>query len=204
MIARNLKVGKTTVIRKIFFPALLLSLAIGCSRGESDENLTVEKDTARTQEEEVPGPPVQTEEWGNAPDFTLPKLGGGDFTFSSLRGKVIILDFWATWCPPCQREIPGFVRLYEKYRAQGLEIVGVCLDRNPEAVVTPFAEKMKLNYILVFGNRSVTEKYGGIRGIPTTFIIDRRGNIVKKHVGFASQAVFEKEIKKLLEEVPKK
>ena len=141
---------------------------------------------------------VPTQQWGNAPDFTLPKFKGGQFTLSSLKGKVIILDFWATWCGPCRMEIPGFVELYAKYKAKGLEIVGVALDKGGELAVGPFAKQYGINYTIVFGDRKITQKYGGIPGIPTTFIIDREGNLAGRHVGYASQEAFEEIIKKLL------
>lgn len=200
----NLARAKSTIVRGAICSVFLLGLAVGCSREGPDKGPNEEKESVRTQEEKASTAPVSIEGWGNAPDFTLLKFGGGNFTLSSLKGKMIILNFWATWCGPCRMEVPGFVRFYEKYRDRGLEIVGVSLDRNRGVAVGPFAKKMKINYILVFGNRKVTEKYGGIRGIPTSFIIDRRGNIVKKHVGFVSESILEKEIKELLEEAAEK
>ena len=172
---------------KILVSFLIVFLTLtGCSGGA--ESTSVQKNT-----------PKDKKGWGNAPDFTLSKLGGGEFTLSALKGKVIILDFWATRCPPCRREIPDFIHLYKKYKDKGLEIVGVVLDKDKEASVGPFAKKMGINYTTVFGNREVTNKYKGIRYIPTTFIIDRNGNIAKKHVGFVKKEVFEAEIKELLE-----
>ncbi len=93
-------------------------------------------------------------------------------------------------------EIPNFVELYKKYKGKGLEIIGICLDS--EAMVKPFAKEVGINYTLVLGNREVAQKYGGIRYIPTTFIIDKQGNITKKHIGYTSKETFEEEIKKLL------
>jgi len=154
---------------------LIIVLAAGCSKKPAS-------DTAQ--------------KFGDAPNFTLPKLGGGDFTLSSFKGKVIILDFWKIECPPCRMEIPGFIELYSRYKDQGLEIVGVCLDR--ESAVKSFAKREGMNYTLVFADRTVGQQYGGIRFVPTTFIIDRDGNIAKKHVGYVSKEAFEKEIKELL------
>ena len=165
----------------IFLFFFILNTLIGCSSSETPHPISSFK---------------EEKEWGNAPDFTLSQLENGEFILSSLKGKVIILDFWATRCPPCRKEIPGFVELYKKYKDKGLEIVGVCLEG--KATIKPFAEKMGMNYILVFADQKISHKYGGIRYIPTTFIIDQQGDIAKKHVGYVSKEVFEEEIKKML------
>jgi len=138
-------------------------------------------------------------EWGNAPDFTLPKLDGNSLTLSDFKGKVIILNFWATWCPPCRREIPDFVELYENYKDKGLLIIGVNLDGGDRSSVKQFSEKYKINYPVVLGNVNVTEDYGGIRAIPTTFIIDREGDIREKYIGYQPGTTFEDQAKRLLE-----
>ena len=147
---------------------------------------------------------VTEKEWGNAPDFTLPDLDGNSVTLSDFRGKVIILNFWATWCPPCRMEIPDFIELYENYKDEGLLIIGVNLDRGATRSVKEFSEKYKINYPVVLGNVNVTQDYGGIRAIPTTFVIDRKGNIKEKYVGYQPRATFEKAVKRLLEEVSEK
>ena len=133
-----------------------------------------------------------------APDFTLPDLNGKAFSLSELEGKVVILDFWATWCPPCVMEIPHFIDLYKEYKGQGLEVVGVSLDRGGVKVVKSFVEKNEMTYPVVIGNQKVAEDYGGIRGIPTTFVINRQGYIVKKFVGYRDKKVFESIIQQLL------
>ncbi len=139
------------------------------------------------------------EEWKDAPDFTLPDLEGNSLTLSDFKGRVIILNFWATWCPPCRKEIPDFIELYEKYKDEGLLIIGVSLDRGDSRTVKQFSKNYKINYPIVLGNVNVTQDYGGIRGIPTTFVIDRKGNIKKKYVGYRSRAIFEEAVKRLLE-----
>ena len=133
-----------------------------------------------------------------APNFVLKNLHGKTVKLSDFQGKVIILDFWATWCPPCQAEIPHFVELQKDYGEKGLQIIGISLDRGRLKVVKSFARKYKINYPVLLGNIEVTQKYGGIRGIPTTFIIDQKGRIVKKFVGYRDKKIFESEIKKLL------
>ena len=133
-----------------------------------------------------------------APDFTLPDLNGKMVSLKDFRGKVIILDFWATWCPPCRQEIPLFVDLYSQYKEKGFEIIGIALDQEGEKVVKPFSQNYNIKYPILIGGEEVSEVYGGIRGIPTTFVIDRKGNIVKKYVGFTEKEVFEEDIKALL------
>ena len=135
----------------------------------------------------------------SAPDFVLPTLEGKSLRLFDFEGKVIILDFWATHCPPCLREIPDFIKLYNKYNDKGLVIIGVSLDRGNIKGLKRFCQDKGVNYPIVIGNYEVTESYGGIRYIPTTFIIDKDKSIVKKFVGYTSIDVFEREIGKLLE-----
>jgi len=136
-----------------------------------------------------------------APDFNLKTLDGKSLQLSALKGKVVLLDFWATWCPPCREEIPHFKELYDQYRGKGLEIIGVALDDGGEKDVAPFARKNQINYPLsVTGAQELGQRYGGIRGIPTTFLIDKQGRIAKKYIGGQSKEVFETEIQALLKE----
>ena len=134
-----------------------------------------------------------------APDFSLKSLAGTTARLSDYRGKIVILDFWATWCPPCRKEIPDFVQLQKDYGARGVQMLGISLDRGKKTVLKPFAEKYKINYPILIGDGRVDQAYGGITGIPTTFIIDRQGRIVKKYVGYRPKSVFEAAIKNLLE-----
>jgi len=122
-----------------------------------------------------------------APPFSLKKSDGETITLSSLRGKVVILNFWATWCGPCRAEIPGFVEVYQQYKLKGLEIVGVALDSDGWKAVTPFVEKYDIKYTVVMGDEETIQRYGGINAIPTTVIIDRKGDIVARHVGYMSK-----------------
>ncbi|HUE90067.1 MAG TPA: TlpA disulfide reductase family protein [Vicinamibacterales bacterium] len=132
-------------------------------------------------------------------DFTMPDLNGKDVSLSSFKGKVILLNFWATWCGPCKAEIPGFVELQNQYGKDGLVIVGYSVDDDaPKAQA--FADQFKMNYpvLLGLGREDVQDAYGPIWGIPASFIISRDGRVCQKHLGIAPKAVFEKEIKALL------
>lgn len=133
-----------------------------------------------------------------APEFSLKDMNGEERKLSDFRNKAVIITFWATWCPPCRAEIPHFKSLYEEYKEKGLEVVGIALDQGGVKDVKPFAEKNKITYPILLANQKVVEDYGGIRGIPTTFVIDRKGNIIEKFIGYRDKEVFEAAIKKLL------
>jgi cytochrome c biogenesis protein CcmG, thiol:disulfide interchange protein DsbE len=132
-------------------------------------------------------------------DFTMKDLEGKDVALSSYKGKVILLNFWATWCGPCKAEIPGFVELQDQYGKDGLMVVGYSVDDEaPKA--RAFANEYKMNYpvLLGLGREDVQEAYGPIWGIPASFIISRDGRVCQKHLGIAPKAVFEKQVKALL------
>lgn len=135
-----------------------------------------------------------------APAWNLQDINGKQVKLSDFKGKVVILDFWATWCPPCRAEIPGFVELQKEYGSKGLVVVGVSLDDNPE-VVASFAKAKGINYPIVMGTQEVAQAYGGIEAIPTTFVIDTNGNVVAQHQGYTDKAEFEAEITGLLPKV---
>jgi peroxiredoxin len=131
----------------------------------------------------------------SAPDFTLKDIKGKNVKLSSFKGKVIILDFWATWCPPCRAEIPSFVELQKQYQKKGLSIIGVALDDNEK--VKKFARDYSINYTLVIGSEKVQIQYGGVTAIPTTFVIGKDFRIKKQYVGLIEKEAFEKDILEL-------
>jgi len=132
-----------------------------------------------------------------APAFSLTDINGNSLKLSDFQGKVVMLDFWATWCGPCRIEIPGFVELQKRYAAQGFTIIGISED-NTAQPVEEFYKEFQMNYPVALGNERLEELYGGMQGLPTTFIIGRDGRIYAKHVGATDPEVFETEIKELL------
>ncbi len=136
-----------------------------------------------------------------APHFALTSLEGQSVNLNDYRGKVVLLDFWATWCGPCRIEIPGFIALEKKYYDQGLRIIGVSEDDGP-APVRQFYKQFNMDYPVVMSDNKIGELYGGILGLPTSFLIGRDGRIYAKHVGATDVSVFEAEIKELLTASP--
>ena len=132
-----------------------------------------------------------------APDFTLTELNGQKLSLADYKGKVVLLDFWATWCGPCRIEIPGFVQLQNKYRDQGFTVIGVSMDDGPEPV-KEFYQEFRMNYPVALTDHKVDQLYGGVIGLPTTFVIGRDGRIYARHPGAEPASVFEDEIKTLL------
>ena len=130
------------------------------------------------------------------PDFTVADLEGRPIASADWRGKVTIVNFWATWCLPCQQEIPDFVALQEKYREQ-LQIVGFSMDEGSADEVRRFVEERKINYRVAMAGSDLDVRFGGIMGLPTTFVVDPQGRIVQKHVGLISPTVYEQEVRAL-------
>jgi peroxiredoxin len=135
-----------------------------------------------------------------APDFALEDLNGRVYRLGDLRGRVVVLNFFATWCGPCRQEIPDFVRLHQTFKEKGLEIIGVSLDFEADAVLRRFIQQYGISYPIVLGTRKVVLDYGGIEGIPTTVVIDQHGAISDYFVGFRPGHLIEASVTKLLEQ----
>lgn len=132
-----------------------------------------------------------------APDFSLPDLSGQQIRLSTYRGKVVLLDFWATWCVPCREEIPHFIELQRRYAGQGLQIVGISMDDSADPVRDYYA-RFGMNYPVLMGNAKIGELYGGVLGLPIAFVVGRDGRIYAKHTGATDTSTLEREILPLL------
>jgi thiol-disulfide isomerase/thioredoxin len=143
----------------------------------------------------------------NEPEVTFKDLQGKDVPLASLKGKVVVVNFWATWCEPCQVEIPWMIGFQQKYADKGFTLLGVAMDEEGKSAVEPFVQKsqfdvdgkkLTMNYPIVLGNDDLAAKFGGLLGLPTSIVISRDGKVVKRYIGLASQDDLDKEIKSLL------
>jgi peroxiredoxin len=133
-----------------------------------------------------------------APDFTLNDAKSARAKLSDYKGKVVLLNFWATWCGPCKVEVPWFVEFEKEYQDRGFAVLGISMDDGGLQVVKPFMAEHKVNYRVAIGTDQVARLYGGVDSLPTTFIIDREGRIASAHIGLASKSNYESEILHLL------
>ncbi len=134
-----------------------------------------------------------------APDFVLNDSAGAPIHLSAFKGKVVLLDFWATWCTGCKVEIPWYVEFQDKYKSDGLSAVGVSMDDDGWKSVKPFLAEHTMNYPVVIGNRNMANQFG-LTNMPLTLLIDRQGKIADSHAGMVDKNAFEKEIRTLLQE----
>jgi len=204
MTAAKAGIVSTAVIFSLFISA-------GWGEGKIPKNQTAKPATAAATKKETKNPkkkkpakpakstkPTKTADiiWGDSPDFSSKTLDDADFTLSSLKGKVILLNFWATWCPYCKREIPDFIQMTKDFKENGLEIVGIAFERDSTGI-KEFVKERGINYEIVMGDNQIAQQYG-ISGIPATFIIDKNGNLVKKYIGTVRKEILEDEVKKLI------
>lgn len=143
----------------------------------------------------------------NEPDVTFKDLQGKDMALASLKGKVVVVNFWATWCDPCRTEIPWLIRLQKTYESKGFTFLGVAMDEEGKSVVDPFVQsthfdvggqQLTMNYPIVLGNDEIADKFGGMLGLPTSIVISRDAKVVKRYIGLVNEADLEKQIKDLL------
>jgi len=133
------------------------------------------------------------------PDFTLKDSTGATVKLSDYKGKVVLLNFWATWCGPCKIEIPWFMDFQKSYKDRDFAVLGVSMDEDGWESVKPYIEEHKINYRVVVGNDQVSQLFGSIDSLPTTLVIDREGRIASMHIGLVAKNTYQKEIEQLLE-----
>jgi peroxiredoxin len=135
-----------------------------------------------------------------APEFALKDAEGKTVHLADYKGKVVLLDFWATWCAPCKIEIPWFMEFEQQLKDRGFAVVGVSMDEDGWSVVKPYLQEMKINYRILMGNEQVGAIYGGVDSLPTTFLIDRQGKIASVHIGLdRGKEDFKNDIVRLLD-----
>jgi thiol-disulfide isomerase/thioredoxin len=132
-----------------------------------------------------------------APDFKLTTLDGKPLTLADVRGKVVFLNFWATWCGPCRAEVPDLVDLQERYKGR-LQVIGLNVDDDDAGEIQKYVQEMGINYPVAMTSNELRVQYGGIPALPTSFVLDTEGRVVQKHVGLWNEAVYETEIRALL------
>jgi cytochrome c biogenesis protein CcmG/thiol:disulfide interchange protein DsbE len=160
---------------RLLLAVLLVAILAGCGKSDRGQGLT-----------------------GGAPDFTLPAVDGSMVSMSDYRGKVVLVDFWATWCPPCQEMIPVLSKLNKRYSDKGLVILGVSLDRDGLEVLGSFVHENMIPYKVIMGDTRIGNAFGGVSTIPTLYIVDRDGRLVRKLTGYHSFGQLEEQVKRYL------
>lgn len=178
---------------------LIALVGLSCSSDQSSKKETNPKPTEPAQHlDPYSAPLYPAQNKATAEDFSVQLVNGEQFRLSDQKGKVVLLNIWATWCAPCLEETPELVDLYVEYRDQGLEILGVSIDEQGRSVVDPFIEKYEVNYPIVIDDGTIMDKYGPTMGIPTTYIIGKEGDLEYFAVGAVTIKELEPRIQKLL------
>ncbi len=173
----NLRARSVAPAASVWMMVLALALS-GCS-AERQSNTAEGRLSSEPEERLDPfsSPLYAAQKVAPAEDFAAPLLNGENFQLSDQKGKVILFNIWATWCAPCHQETPEFVQLYNTYKEKGLVVLGVSIDEQGRSVVDPFVEKYEVNYPIIIDDGSIMEKYGPTMGIPTSYIIDKKGHL---------------------------
>ncbi|MBV8072113.1 MAG: TlpA family protein disulfide reductase [Acidobacteriaceae bacterium] len=177
-------------MRRLTLPAAIVLIAIGIFSFDSCTGSKSKAAGEASKAAEAARKP--------APNFTLRDENGAAVSLADYKGKVVLLNFWATWCGPCQIEIPWFEQFEQQYKSQGFAVLGVSMDDDGWQAVKPFVVTHKVNYRILLGNDSIGQLYGGLDALPTSFIIDREGRLAYTHVGLAGKNEYLSEIQSLL------
>ena len=137
-----------------------------------------------------------------APEFVLKDVNGATVRLSDYRGRVVLLNFWATWCGPCKLEVPWFIEFEQANKDRGFAVIGISMDEDGWAEVKPFLAEYNVNYRTVLGNDIIAQLYGGVEALPTSFLIDRDGRVASVHQGLISKSIYQNEIQELLSAQP--
>ena len=190
---KNNKINKS----KLFFSVSTLLMAVLFLNCTSEKANSSDKKPA-AQKVDYTASTTQTDNYVAAPDFALENLDGDVVRLSDYKGKVVFLNFWATWCPPCRAEIPYFIELVDQYGEDGFIVLGVDLDPRDFSKVPGFVAQQGINYPVLYDTKRVSGMYGGIQSIPTTFVINRDGKVVEQIIGSRPKQVFESIVKNWL------
>ena len=172
---------RSIAVLVVFILAGVSIFLFACSRAEDVRSEAVEQTQA-------------------TPDFSLLDINGTTVKLSDFKGKVVVLNFWATWCGPCKKEIPDFIELQNLYGKDGLQFIGVAIDQEGLSVIKPFSEKLKINYPTLVGNDEVFAKFGGRDAIPVTILIDKKGMIKTTYIGMRKKEALEEMVLALMKE----
>jgi len=191
----------------IFIIAAIFSLTfLNCGKNSENEEPASNKNNGITENAEKgntgtdqPGSEMNEPENSAdmAPNFTLTSTDGKDIQLSDYRGKVVIVDFWATWCPPCRKGIPDLIDIQKEFK-NDVVVIGISLDSDTKSDVIPFMKQYGINYPIVYGTNDVVMHYGSINAIPTSFVINKKGKIIDKHVGLVPKSEYINKIKEIL------
>lgn len=189
----------------ILIIAFTLTIFSGCSSDSKSPKTSSNEAVAQTAPSSQPrfddktGLIVEADA-PEAPPWTMKGIDGKNYSLDQFQGKVIIIDFWDTWCPPCIKGIPDLIELYDEYEKEGLVVVGAAMGREGEAKVKSFASSKGMDYPVTIATPQVIGAHGGIRSIPTAFVIDKKGRLRAMHVGLKPKSTYDIQVKALLAE----
>ncbi len=188
--------NRSILLTAVLFTSLIL---LGCNRNASKVSNEQSNKASESAVNSSSNSSDENSAFDNqqAPDFTLVDTKGKKISLQNYRGKIVIIDFWATWCPPCRRGIPDLIQIQKEFKNK-VAVIGISLDTDTKKDVVPFMKNMGINYTVVYANSQVIQDYGNVEAIPTSFVISKDGKIVNQHIGLTPKETYISEINKLL------